>query len=486
LDALYKHLKKYDDTFREQISSLPDEEQSEYHRKFDFVNSFINEIINSEPVNHISWTGNDETYLQSSEHTSASKSKYRTALSSKLVYNLIDNPNNNSIYFANIVTAQDPNSATEVYSIAYQDWFADITGIDIDSETWETLFVNPHSAALMQKFVSVFTDAVKQNLLYKIIDENTIKSFVSEFAKTKEFVRLTDLLIQDKGASRIRFYNQNIDPIPSATIPNEVSRFAENATELKEQIETIFGAGDSRPANANILLGKNGNTITSQNGDFTVNYPGRYVYRSDVYLPNDQIKRARSLSAEEAQAVAFNSDFLDNYITHGIFANQLVCFSDKVRHALGIFNARGKVLVPTDALHVIEKSIEDLSIQEIKEVSFNQFSWYYQGVEKQLCKDLSELLGKNITNIDEYAAELEKHSLKELRDKRYKHPNLQIYDQVHWDIIKVNGEKKPIINNSLYYNIRMAHNKDLYFADIQESYKNFKKVDIQVANKFFD
>lgn len=444
-------------------TSVSDAKVLEHH--YNFCAQIIWEMTNANNSAHQSVTSEGNKIETASRVT-----KGKATINTDVANHISDAFSNGDYYLFNPKfilpgSSEKISDYTNVYSDEYINYVRKLTGIDLMTDSIRQKLSTTDGALKLAKFINAINNKVKTDL-YPFKDANAVK-FKAELDKVMsslkqnntDYIAFTTFLIEDNLNDQPILYGQNQEILPSSSVKNTVSNFAQNWEDFKQQ----FGE-------------ENGNAFSQFSGlstpsrEWYENYSDRIIYRHD-YQMGAMLGEARSLVSAESATVALNYDFIDSIVKDNVFLNQIECVSDKPRIPLGAFNVMGEKN---------GKPLLWMTYDEIVDCYKEQHSKYYLKVESNLISDYSLIFGKSFDSLESAIKELESHSYNDLFKKVYDYnkdksssDQIQLTNQIHYVPGKSLNDKLKF-NNALYLNIKAARegNQDILDKLLKQGFDN--------------
>ena len=342
-----------------------------------------------------------------------------------------------------------------------------------------------------------------------LTSEDAWKTFIDDLMGKlvieEEYVSFTDLITYESGQDQSLLYDLNQNPQPSQGSQATISKWTKNQMEFREQVEYLTAKLQLSPDLQDIknvffkYPGLRSNTAGKQY-DMPI-YLDPIAFRQDVLFKinnRESVVKSTKLSAEELATVGIIYEYLDNLIKEGLILTQIENVSDKGRVPLGQTNGNAVVEVKyTDNegnSTTTKKVFKHLPIKALKQMYFNQTSWYYQVLEKSIIKDYVTIfthagwdLPVNPT-LDDCIKVLEQHTLDDLRaatrslfykkdaegnylmnpDGTYVEGTyIELQPFIHYDPSHKSDDKKLRFNNVLYTSIQSSRESEQdFFEDL--------------------
>ena len=512
IKSIVKHFKKLDDAFDKSSPTQYLEDKAWFSTQRNLTNQLIALIRHSCTLAYARVASNGFD-INSNSGVRKNKTMFQARLKLALKENLYGDKHRLNLYNPNYILA---NSSKPVWdwddftNEEFIDYIKQTTGQDIsvthiqdwinDEENFDT------AKHVIGSFIFKFNSLVTSSYLNKgksLDNENSWNEFVnhiiSELVSTEEYVAFTDMLANESGQDQSMLYSLSQDPIPSQGAQAPISKWAQNCMEFVEQYDVIKDLLPSEDAKIqNIFLrypGLRSNLAGSQFGQAIFTDP--IVFRSDVLFQHgkyEEVVKSVKLSAEELATVSILYEFLDSTMKTGLVVAQIENVSDKARVPLGVLN--GKSIIRNDRIPT-GKEFNSLTIDELKDIYFDQSSWYYKAVEASIIdtyRTLFPACGWDISSavtLDDYIKILEQHTLDELYKGVRKIFNeggyIELHEYLHYEP-KAGPDKKLRFNNTLYHSITAAYDREFFDAlvdkGIEVTKNDLKAWDLPIPQHF--
>lgn len=447
INSVQKALEQYNKVY---LSTLNDPKRTVDQRKFleknmNFASAFIQESINH--INLQTMHVDVEKGMQVSGIGLIQKSKKK--IRAGIVTAVLSNIKNKKMYLYKPTYIYDGTNAVgesyDIFSSSFVNHLLTSYNLNMSQDMLNHIFNTPKAVNTLMTFLK------RLDYEFSSLPENLSESaaimevdkIMDLMVRSAEYVAFTAILVETNENNNIKIFDLNGNLLPNFSIPNVFSNYRMN-------LDGLAGS----PAGANNIFVKFGELSTSyeEGGNYLQHATYRGTYK---FGKNRTAVKGQNMSAEETQFTAFNHEFFQNIVTNGVFANQAVDFSDKVKIGLTNINMVNPISYNDNKIPLLE-----LTTEQLKHMHFQQFSTYYAELSNKLVQDYSRLFKIDFNTLEEAISHLQTFTAEEF----YKLPierGLEIMKEMHYSTTKGTSTKpsRVFFNKSLYYFIKLGENE---------------------------
>ena len=282
--------------------------------------------------------------------------------------------------------------------------------------------------------------------LAEAIEDEQLSVLLDELQYNENYINFTNILVEDNPNTSVKLRDSQGNTQAQFLTTNQSLQFNRNLEIFNDfNTKNIFLRF---PELTNIGINKTG-----------FKYP--IGFRKEINLGNDKKINDLNITKEEHLSISIMSQYFYNMIKDRYFSIVPVATSDKPNPPNIYINTSEKLSSAND------KTFEHLTSKEIFEIYYQQFSGFWNNVERNILNKYSLLLNQRfntIVDLNNYLSENAVY-LKDINIGKVE--LIQLHDYI------TDKQGRVYLNGDIYNNISLSKNIESFKSFINASYKSF-------------